>query len=66
MKSKNWNRRDLLKTIGFAAVGTTMVKDSWGASPDHVLPDYLRNQQYKKPGEEETSMLPMRRNSRMK
>lgn len=57
MKSKNWNRRDLLKTIGFAAVGTTMVKDSWGASPDHVLPDYLRNQQYKKPSKPVTCVV---------
>ncbi|MBA7561861.1 Inositol 2-dehydrogenase/D-chiro-inositol 3-dehydrogenase [subsurface metagenome] len=51
MKSKTWNRRDLLKTVSAAAIGAAIAKPALSNDANFILPGYLHNPRYKKPGE---------------
>ena len=47
MSSKNWNRRELLKTLGSAAVGIGVVHPVIGESSSN--PELFNNPKFKKP-----------------
>jgi len=57
MKTKNWNRRDLLKTFSAAAIGTTLASPVLGKQGNPTLPEFLKNRKYKKPGEPVTAVV---------
>ncbi|MEN8156623.1 MAG: Gfo/Idh/MocA family oxidoreductase [Bacteroidota bacterium] len=57
MKTKKWNRRDLLKTFSAAAIGTAVVRPAMGHQNRQTLPEFLKNPKYKKPGEPVTAVL---------
>ena len=57
MVLKNWNRRDMIKLIGTAALGTAFVNPVTGEPYPEKLPDFLRNPRYKKPKQPVTAII---------
>ncbi|MEN8203016.1 MAG: Gfo/Idh/MocA family oxidoreductase [Bacteroidota bacterium] len=57
MNTKNWNRRDLLKTFSAAVVGTAVTIPAHVKANHPTLPEYLINKRYRKPGEPVTAVV---------
>ena len=57
MVLKNWNRRDMIKLFGTAALGTVLVNPVTGEPLPKELPAYLKNPRYKKPDKPVTAVI---------
>jgi len=57
MKEKEWNRRDLLKSVSAVAVGSVFAKPTMSSPASFTIPEYLRNPGYRKPDKPVTCII---------